>query len=54
MFNILNSNAAQTQDRVTGLKPVVVDGTTSQVPRFLYPTVIISPRIMRFGVKVGF
>ena len=45
LFNAGNSNAAQSQDSLTGLQTVSVDGVKSTVPRFLYPTVVIAPRI---------
>lgn len=53
-YNIFNSHGFQTQDSITGLRTITVDGATSQVPRFLYPTVVISPRIFRFGVRFTF
>lgn len=53
-YNINNSHAFQTQDSITGLRTINVDGVTSQVPRFLYPTVVISPRIYKFGARFSF
>ena len=54
-FNINNSNAAQNQESLTGLRTVVLpDKSTKPVTRFLYPTTIIGPRIVRFGVKFSF
>ncbi len=53
-YNINNSNAFQTQDSITGLRTVTVAGASSQVPRFLYPTVVISPRIFKFGARFSF
>ncbi len=55
LFNINNSNAAQNQESLTGLRTVVLpDKSTKAVTRFLYPTTIIGPRIVRFGVKFSF
>jgi hypothetical protein len=54
LFNINNSHAAQSQLATTGLRTVTVDGQTVTVPRFLYPTTIIAPRIARVGVKLTF
>ena len=53
-YNINNSHAFQAQDSITGLRTVTVDGVSTQVPRFLYPTVVISPRIYKFGVRFSF
>jgi hypothetical protein len=53
-FNITNSAASQTQDNVTGRRTTVVDGQTVDYQRFLRPTVIIGPRIYRFGFKLSF
>jgi hypothetical protein len=53
-FNIANSAASQAQDNVTGRRTTVVDGQTVDYQRFLRPTVIIAPRIYRFGVKLSF
>ncbi len=54
IFNITNTNAAQDQDRTTGLSTVVVDGVANTVPRFMRPTTILGPRIARFGFKLTF
>jgi hypothetical protein len=53
-FNIGNSNAAQNQDNVTGTKTVVVNDQRVTYQRFLAPTTVISPRIVRVGVKFSF
>jgi hypothetical protein len=53
-YNINNSHAFQAQDSTTGLRTVIVDGVSTQVPRFQYPTVVISPRIYKFGVRFSF
>ncbi|HSL20646.1 MAG TPA: carboxypeptidase regulatory-like domain-containing protein [Vicinamibacterales bacterium] len=53
-YNINNSHAFQAQESITGLRTITVDGVSSQVPRFLYPTVVISPRIFKFGVRYSF
>jgi hypothetical protein len=55
LYNIANANAAQTQDSQVGRRNVVQpDGTTLNLARFLRPTVIIGPRIAKFGVKFSF
>ncbi len=54
LFNINNTHAAQAQDNITGLRTVTVDGAKTTVPRFLYPTTLIAPRVMRFGVRFSF
>src|SRR5262249_45084138 len=54
-FNINNSNAAQNQDNVVGRRTVTLtSGEVVNYQRFLRPTTIISPRILRIGFKVGF
>jgi hypothetical protein len=56
-FNILNTNAANigSQSGTTGRPTVTLeDGSRVQVQGFLRPTSIIPPRVVRFGVKVGF
>jgi len=55
LYNINNSNAAQTLDSIVGRRNVLQpDGTSLNLQRFLRPTVIISPRIAKFGVKFSF
>jgi hypothetical protein len=55
LYNINNSNAAQTMDSIVGRRSVLQpDGTTESLPRFLRPTVIIGPRVAKFGVKFSF
>ncbi len=53
-FNITNSNAAQAQDNVTGRRTTTVNGQRVEYQRFLRPTVIIAPRVFRFGFKLDF
>jgi hypothetical protein len=53
-FNMLNSNAAQSQDNITGRRTATVDNQTVNYQRFLSPTNIISPRIFRIGGKFTF
>jgi hypothetical protein len=53
-FNITNSNAAQTLDNVTGRRTTTVDGASVEYQRFLRPTVILAPRVYRFGIKMDF
>jgi len=55
LYNINNSNAAQTLDSIVGRRNVLQpDGTSLNLQRFLRPTVIISPRIAKFGLKFSF
>lgn len=53
-FNIANSNAADSQDSITGRRTAVVDRRTVEYQRFLRPTVIIGPRIYRLGFRWSF
>jgi hypothetical protein len=53
-FNILNTNAANTQDANTGVRTTVVDGTKVSYQRFLAPTVILPPRVFRIGGRFTF
>ncbi|HUB79728.1 MAG TPA: carboxypeptidase regulatory-like domain-containing protein [Bryobacteraceae bacterium] len=53
-FNILNSNADQNQDNVTGTKTTTVNGQKLTYQRFLSGTTIIAPRIFRVGAKFTF
>ncbi len=53
-FNILNSNAAQSQDNVVGRRTTTVDGARVEYQRFLRPTVVIVPRVYRFGMRFSF
>ena len=53
-FNILNSNADQNQDNVTGTKTTTVDGEKLSYQRFLSGTTIVAPRIFRVGAKFTF
>lgn len=53
-FNINNSNAAQTEDPVTGTKSTVVNGVKYTYQRFEAPTLVVSPRIFRIGAKFSF
>ena len=52
-FNLFNSNAAQTQDSTVGRRTTTVDGATVNYQRFLRPTSILAPRILRFGIRLG-
>jgi hypothetical protein len=55
LYNINNSNAAQTMDSIVGRRNVLQpDGSTENLARFLRPTVIIAPRVAKFGVKFSF
>lgn len=53
-FNITNSSGAQSQDNVTGRRTTTVEGQLVEYQRFLRPTVVIGPRIYRFGLKLEF
>lgn len=55
LYNINNSNAAQTMDSIVGRRSVLQpDGTTLNLPRFLRPNPIIAPRVAKFGFKFSF
>jgi hypothetical protein len=51
-FNLNNTNANQTEDPISGLKSLF--GSTVKYQRFEAPTLVISPRIFRLGVKFSF
>jgi hypothetical protein len=53
-FNITNSNAAQALDNVTGRRTTTVNGASVEYQRFLRPTVVLAPRVYRFGIKMDF
>lgn len=53
-FNITNSNAAEVQDNITGRRTTTVDGASVNYQRFLRPTAVLAPRILRFGFKLAF
>jgi hypothetical protein len=53
-FNILNTNANQTEDNTTGVKSATVSGVTYSYQRFLSPTSIMPPRVFRVGVRFSF
>jgi hypothetical protein len=53
-FNLLNSNANQTQDNTTGVKAATVAGANYSYQRFLSPTSIIPPRVFRVGARFSF
>jgi hypothetical protein len=46
----LNSNAAQVQDTITGRS----SGPAGAYQRFLRPTNVIAPRLLRLGVRFTF
>jgi len=55
LYIINKSNAAQTMDSIVGRRAVLQpDGTTENLARFMRPTVIIGPRVAKFGVKFSF
>jgi hypothetical protein len=54
VFNLLSSNAQQSQDNVTGARTVKVDGTTYTYQRFLSQTSILPPRVARLGIRFNF
>jgi hypothetical protein len=53
LFNITNSNAAQTQDNIVGRRTTTVDGASVNYQRFLRPTSILAPRVLRFGIRLA-
>jgi hypothetical protein len=53
-YNLTNANAAEVQDDITGRRTTTVDGQTVSYPRFMRPTAVLAPRIVRFGLKVQF
>ena len=53
-FNILNSNANQTEDNTTGVKTATVTGVNYSYQRFLSPTSIMPPRVFRVGARFSF
>jgi hypothetical protein len=53
-FNLLNSNAAQDQDNITGRRTLTLEGERVEYQRFLRPTTIIGPRVYRLGFKLSF
>ena len=50
MYNVFNSNAAQNQDDIIGRS----SGPAGPYQRFLRPTNIIAPRLLRLGVRFTF
>jgi hypothetical protein len=53
-FNLTNSSAAESADSVTGRRTTTVDGERIEFPQFQRPTVILNPRVYRFGLKYDF
>lgn len=53
-FNLGNSNAAETMDNLTGRRTVRLGSETVNYQRFQRPTNVLSPRVFRFGFKLGF
>jgi hypothetical protein len=61
LFNIFNSNAANVVGSVIGVGTTKIsapgnplDGTTSTYQKFLAPTTVLPPRVMRLGVRFTF
>jgi len=55
VFNITNSNASQSADSTVGRRTVVLGtGERVEYARFLRPTGVLPPRIVRLGVKYLF
>jgi len=55
VFNINNSNASQSTDSTIGRRTVRLEtGEVVEYQRFLRPTGVLSPRIVRLGVKYTF
>jgi hypothetical protein len=53
-FNINNNNAAEAQDNITAFKTITVNGAKDTYQRFLSPTSVTPPRIVRIGAKFTF
>ncbi len=53
-FNLTNSNAAEVKDNISGRRTTTVNGERVNYQRFLRPTAILAPRIVRFGFRVQF
>jgi len=53
-FNLTNTSASQTQDNITGRRTTTVNGQPVEYQRFLRPTVILAPRVYRFGLRLEF
>jgi hypothetical protein len=55
LYNIFNSNKAQTNDPITGTSTAVLpDGSKNVYQRFDRPTAILAPRILRLGARFRF
>jgi hypothetical protein len=55
VFNITNSNASQSADSTVGRRTVTLGtGERVEYARFLRPTGVLPPRIVRLGVKYLF
>lgn len=50
-YNLLNSNAAESRSTTTGMTTVTIDGVRTQINGFRRPTIVLSPRIFRFGIR---
>ena len=50
LYNMFNSNGAQNQDNLVGR----LTGPAGAYQRFLRPTTIIAPRLLRLGVRLTF
>jgi Carboxypeptidase regulatory-like domain len=53
-FNLTNSNAAESEDSVTGRRTTTVNGQRVEYAQFMRPTAILNPRVYRFGLKYDF
>jgi hypothetical protein len=53
-FNIANSNGFEVQDNIVGRRTATVNGERIQYQRFLRPTAVLAPRILRFGFRLAF
>jgi len=53
VYNLLNSNAAQSQDNVTGRRTTILDGERVEYRRFLSPVEILPPRVLRLGFTLS-
>jgi hypothetical protein len=54
VFNLANANTATSQDNIVGVRTATVGTENVQYQRFLRPVDILPPRVLRFGVNIGF
>lgn len=54
VYNITNSNAAETMDTIVGRRTATVGGERISYARFMRPTVVLAPRVFKLGVRYTF